>query len=646
MVSPLLKSESSLRYRRDIDGLRAVAILAVIGFHAFPDIIRGGFIGVDIFFVISGFLISTIIFRHLDKGDFSFIDFYARRIRRIFPALILVLLTSYAFGWWALVDSEYRQLGKHIAAGAGFVLNFILWDEVGYFDDLAETKPLLHLWSLAIEEQFYLIWPLALWFFHKKRFNLLWSTCAVALLSFGLSLYAKGAFFAPHARFWELMVGAILAHLMLYPKPFLARWQNAERETLFSWVGSGLIVIGILLIDKSRTFPGWWALLPTVGAALIIAAGMRGWANRYILSGRLMVGIGLISYPLYLWHWPLLTFARLLTNGTPPALVRMAAIALSFVLAWLTYVLLEKPIRFGAHSRGKTIGLLVVMVAVGCVGYHCYFKGGRPLDELRVSLVQFYGEDPFGEPIDSECTTRFPQFASYHRCRLSRPSSSPEILIIGDSHTGHYYEAVAQKWPNKTVMNLSFQACLPFVKSTNCRDVLETTYAFIEQQDSIKTVYLAGFWYHLMVGGCTEDIDAGCMLLPLNKKTVPDFKAVGKAYIARLLKAGKRVVFVKDNPNLNFNPLRCISRRPVKAMENVRVPCAMDRREFDNTTAEHRAAIDAIIAPFPDLIVFDSKRYLCNKRFCWAMKDGKLLYRDSHHLGEYGIALFAADLPL
>ena len=150
------------KYRPDIDGLRAIAVLSVVCFHAFPDLLKGGFIGVDIFFVISGFLISTIIFENLDKGTFSFSEFYSRRIKRIFPALLLVLIACYSFGWFALLADEHKQLGKHIAAGAGFVSNFVFWNESGYFDNAAETKPLLHLWTLGIEEQFYIIWPLLL----------------------------------------------------------------------------------------------------------------------------------------------------------------------------------------------------------------------------------------------------------------------------------------------------------------------------------------------------------------------------------------------------------------------------------------------------------------------------------------------------
>ena len=214
---------SHSKYRPDIDGLRAIAVLSVVAFHAFPSWIRGGFIGVDVFFVISGYLISTIIFENLDKGTFSFSEFYSRRIRRIFPALLLVLIACFAFGWFALLADEYKQLGKHIAAGAGFISNFILWNESGYFDNSADAKPLLHLWSLGIEEQFYIVWPLLLWFVWKRKFNLLTITIVLAVASFILNL--KGVkqdmvatFYSPQPRFWELLCGSLLAWFTLYKK--------------------------------------------------------------------------------------------------------------------------------------------------------------------------------------------------------------------------------------------------------------------------------------------------------------------------------------------------------------------------------------------------------------------------------------------
>ena len=368
-------------------------MLSVVAFHAFPGWMKGGFIGVDVFFVISGFLISTIIFENLDRGTFSFAEFYARRIRRIFPALVFVLLSSLIFGWLALIPDELNQLGKHIAAGAGFVSNFVLWSEAGYFDNSAETKPLLHLWSLGIEEQFYIIWPFVLWLAWKKNFNLLTLTILVYILSFYLNLKgvkkdATATFYSPQTRFWELLSGSILAWFSLYKKDAFANsklridgWLvkvvcretvEADRKILsnvISFVGSLLLMYGFCRITKDVSFPGKWAVIPVLGAILIILAGPKAWINRKILSNKVAIWFGLISFPLYLWHWPILSFARIIRNEVPSLSIRIAAIVLSIALAWVTVNFFEKAFRFGdSKIRLKLLALCGTILALGSTG--------------------------------------------------------------------------------------------------------------------------------------------------------------------------------------------------------------------------------------------------------------------------------------
>ena len=296
----------------------------------------------DIFFVISGFLISTILLENLEKNSFSFTNFYARRIRRIFPALIVVLSFALIVGWFALFPDEYRLLGQHIFSSASFFQNLNLLSEVGYFDEAAETKPLLHLWSLGIEEQFYLIWPLLLWLGYKLKVNLLLLTVIIGLSSFGLNLIYSDtnqtfAFFSPLTRFWELLLGGVLAYSTLKKR------LNLHHKNL-SLVGIGLIAIGAITITSASTFPGWLALLPTFGAFFIIAASEQEIVNRYLLSNKVMVYLGLISYPLYLWHWVLLSFIRITESGEVAQEIRLSAVTLALLLAILTYHFIEKPI--------------------------------------------------------------------------------------------------------------------------------------------------------------------------------------------------------------------------------------------------------------------------------------------------------------
>lgn len=437
------------KYRPDIDGLRAIAILSVVAYHAFPRWIIGGFIGVDIFFVISGFLISTIIFERLDRGTFSFWDFYVRRIKRIFPALLLVLVACYVFGWFVLLADEYKQLGKHIAAGAGFISNIALIREAGYFASSSENKPLLHLWSLGIEEQFYIFWPLILWLAWKKKLNLLTITLVAALISFYLNIRGIGkdavaTFYSPQTRFWELLSGSLLAWATLYKKEFfspirlkLDRWaasivyrepQAPDGKTLsnvLSLCGLLLLIYGFFSINTKLQFPGKWALVPVLGATLIIAAGPAAWINRTLLSNRLMVWFGLISYCLYLWHWPLLSFARILEGGVPSRGIRISVVAFSILLAWLTHWFVEKPIRFGKYGKAKTWLLLVLMAMVGMTGYETYRRDG--IESRLGKSIQFISG--YKLCTESELTGEV--------CKLGNQKSNKLIIAFGDSHLLH-----------------------------------------------------------------------------------------------------------------------------------------------------------------------------------------------------------------
>ncbi len=381
------------KYRPDIDGLRAVAVLSVVAFHAFPAWMKGGFIGVDVFFVISGFLISTIIFENLDKGTFSFAEFYARRIKRIFPALLLVLSFCLIFGWFSLLPDELNQLGKHVIAGAGFVSNLVLWSESGYFDNSAETKPLLHLWSLGIEEQFYIVWPFLLWAAWKRRLNLLAVILSLLILSFVLNVWLihtdpVATYYSPLTRFWELLCGSLLAFYSFRRSKniFQSSQSSFVSSNALSFIGVAILVAGYVLINKELAFPGYWALLPVLGAVIIMLAGPNAFLNKKILSNKIFVWFGLISFPLYLWHWPLLSFARILYADTPPFKYRILAVLLSVILAWLTMKFVERPLRFGTHrSSLKVLGLsgfLVVLGIFGAILFSFNFQGFNFFEKL------------------------------------------------------------------------------------------------------------------------------------------------------------------------------------------------------------------------------------------------------------------------
>ncbi len=303
------------KYRPDIDGLRAIAVLSVVAFHAFPTWMKGGFIGVDVFFVISGFLISTIIFENLERGTFSFAEFYYRRIKRIFPALIIVLSSCLIFGWFSLLPEELNQLGKHILGGASFVSNLVLWSESGYFDNSAETKPLLHLWSLGIEEQFYIVWPFLVWAAWKRNINIFQVIILFFIVSFILNIWLihtnpVATFFSPLTRFWELLCGSLLAlyeirkgniyrlttQLLTTIGNFTLQFEQIipnrfTNSSLISFVGMGLLIGSFYFINKDFEFPGFWALVPILGSVMIIMAGPNAWPNKKSFLIRFLFGL-------------------------------------------------------------------------------------------------------------------------------------------------------------------------------------------------------------------------------------------------------------------------------------------------------------------------------------------------------------------
>jgi peptidoglycan/LPS O-acetylase OafA/YrhL len=348
-------------YRYDLDGLRGIAVIMAVTFHAFPGAWPGGFIGVEIFFVVSGFLIGTILLQSVKDGSFTYREFYARRVRRIFPALAVMLGAVLWAGWYLLLGDEYRQLGKHVVAGAGFFSNLAHWSEVGYFDKAAETKPLLHLWSLGVEEQFYIVLPPLLLLIHRLRLNTRATVGVLWLMSFALNLWLTSfdrtqAFYSPVPRLWELLTGCLLASYSLDPYPKLPQWfsswrANPRLQNMTALAGLLLILIPSALLDRFSHFPGGWTLLPVFGTAMLIAVGDRALINRHVLANRVLAWVGLISYPLYLWHWPLLSIAHTMQGEVPAVMTRAVLVTLSVILAWLTYRFVETPLRFGRWRR-------------------------------------------------------------------------------------------------------------------------------------------------------------------------------------------------------------------------------------------------------------------------------------------------------
>jgi peptidoglycan/LPS O-acetylase OafA/YrhL len=420
----------SLRYRSDIDGLRAVAVLGVVIYHAFPWVLPGGFIGVDIFFVISGYLISGILYKGHNAENFSFGEFYARRIRRLFPALITVLLLCLAYGWMILLPDEFRQLGKHVAAGTLFIQNFVFWNESGYFDTAANLKPLLHLWSLAVEEQFYIFFPPLLILLWKKPKILVPAMVVLLVASFvgNIIMSVQNSttdFFLTPYRAWEFLGGSLLA------------WWHYEKNheedvplhrNLLSWGGLLLLALGMAVIHTGDAYPGWRALLPVAGTLLLMEGGRDAWVNRKLLSHPAIVWVGLISYPLYLFHWPALSFVHIVKGEHPEPRYILMALLVSIVLTVLTYYFIEKKIRHNT-SRWTASALVAAFLITGLLGYAIRQKGFYP--RLSGSLLQEYSQASQEHNFfDGFSSSQFSDHIWLHEAG----GQGFKTLYVGDSH--------------------------------------------------------------------------------------------------------------------------------------------------------------------------------------------------------------------
>lgn len=493
-------------YRPDIDGLRAIAVIAVVIFHAFPNTLSGGFIGVDVFFVISGYLISGIILSSAEKGTFSYFDFYARRVRRIFPTLLIVLLACLLAGWYRMLPADYELLGKHVTAGAGFVSNFILWRESGYFDAAAESKPLLHLWSLAIEEQFYIVWPLLIVIAYKRSLG------AVALLAlgvFGLTFSANvfqiasdpiGTFYLPQTRFFELATGCILQCLVRQHSTGL----DTKASNLLASVGLVLILATAFFLSKTQSFPGGLALLPVGGAFLVIAAGANCFVNQKVIGNRILVSIGLISFPLYLWHWPLLYFLRHVESDITQAVLRGGAVIAAFILATLTYHFIEKPLRYGSRLKLKTTGLCLGMVVVGVIGIWIVQNSGisqrfPPLIQGIISLKY----DTTAAYREKTCFLKENNESVFGDCVSgAKDAASPSLFLWGDSHAAHLYPGISHTFASThRITQLTSGGCPPILnyamkERPNCISINNEIFERIKKERPTRVIMSAVWSNH------------------------------------------------------------------------------------------------------------------------------------------------------
>lgn len=618
-------------YRPDVDGLRAIAILSVIAYHAFPNSFPGGFIGVDIFFVISGYLISSIIVQNLHQQSFSFTWFYYRRVNRILPPLLLVLACTLIVGWPFLMNDEYLELGKHVSAGAVFSSNFVLWGEAGYFDRAAESKPLLHLWSLAIEEQFYIVWPLVLWLLFKCKRSPLVATGLLLLASFLFNIYSiqadpTGAFYSPLTRFWELLAGCLLAiheqNQRNAPGKTCSNGDQASPRLKEASAGAGalLLLLGFALINESRQFPGIWAALPVLGSALIILAGPNTRFNRAFLSIKVMVLVGTISFPLYLWHWPILAGARILEGQQPGSVQRAIAILLTFALAMLTKRWIENPVR-QQHNRPATALLLLALLAfVGLAGflprsavYQSYWERS-PAAALKQSAQ--------ASPLRDQC--HFPQtadFATRQPCSYF-DRSPPRVAVFGNSHAVELAHALGSTLAQRgiSITQYTMSGCRHLYRSSKPNDICDQWHAHalaqIAQNKTIDTVVIS-------------------FRNERHAEQPEDAQSLGRM-VDTLREHGKKVIFVLQAPMLKKD----IEHYIRTASDSEDIP-SRDLADWHKLYRHGYRLADTLKEK---VTLLDPTEHFCRDAACYAVIDRQSLFFDNDHMSLAGARIISEEI--
>jgi peptidoglycan/LPS O-acetylase OafA/YrhL len=639
-----------LEYRSEVDGMRALAIILVLMFHAYPSWLSGGFIGVDVFFTISGYLITCIILTELRSGQFSLTDFYIRRANRLFPSLLAVTSAVLVLGWFALFADEYKSLGRSTAAGAAFIANINAYFEVGYWDVASKYKPLLHLWSLGVEEQFYFVLPLLLWLAWRTKINSFVLLVACTLASFLLAITnvttdSAANFYLPLHRAWELLFGALLASLSL-----LFTRQPAKTNTtrhVAALTGLSMILFAAVFFDKATMPTIVASLLAVVGCSLLIWAGSTAWINQVIFSSRIFIYIGRISYPLYLWHWPLLSFAYIVDGRSPSSATLAFILVLSVALASITYHCIEQPLRLSNLPQGaKAAGTTVMLAIIGGLGYCVFVMNGIPSRQIdRYHATDFFTiqRPPVIQEDSHGCFNALPALfktqlqagqmvGTQVHCQADRIEEIT-IALIGDSNAGQYAKDLSDQY-GRSLLTIHSSG-RPYIRHINHDAISQEILSFLAQQPSIKTVVLA----HLGVQMTQGDSPSLSNMLRL---TNPNYELGLKQTIQTLQAAGKRVIWLGSIPILDFDPKSCHTR-PF-SLKQLTERCTITRAELRQTHRPYLEAIKRIRADMPNLEIVDAMDYLCDLEVCYAKKEGVILYADKTHLNQYGSSLVAQPI--
>lgn len=644
-------------YRPEIDGLRAIAIVPVVLFHFDFAAVSGGFVGVDIFFVISGFLIGGILWNELqDTGRISLGRFFMRRIRRLAPAYYVMVFTTFVAGWFILLPFEFREFGKEILAATVYLSNVYFWMGTGYFDALAGERTLLHTWSLAVEEQFYLVFPILLILLARARRLIPWVLIGLGIVSLVACIMVTAtsqatAFYLFPFRAWELLAGVMLA--------IIGRERNFNWQVhaALSWVGLALLLGAIVLIEKGDGFPGAWALLPVIGTVLMIANGQhQNLVNRMLCSWPFLF-FGAISYSLYLWHWPMAVLARYYFDSEIGTQLALVLIIVSVLLAWASLHLVENPVR---KNRLPTLRLLggygIASMAALAIGAAVYLKDGI-IDRFDSDLHPMIHATRGFHQDWSRCTTPADgPFAGVEVCPIG-PSGPPKVLIWGDSHARAFKEGLERAaFESDTPALLIWRGgCPPLVGL----DKFETASTRFENESctrhnnriasaiealpsSYETVLLIGRWAYYAEGKGVGADAHNLVEITRNEASTFEAETGPEIFKGALLQttgvieqAGLTPMVMRQPPEIFDFSVRAAARALAYGQTTLEGLAVAEGQTPIGPVLARNAAVDSVLQAF-DGRVIDTWQRICAPDACRAMQGEEVYYFDNNHLTNTG----------
>lgn len=644
-----------MKYRKDIDGLRAVAVLPIVLFHVGYKWIPGGFVGVDIFFVISGYLISSIILSEISTGRFSFRRFYGRRVRRIVPALIFTLLATLVAGYFFLLPNEYEDLTRSAIAALAFVPNIHFWlTSSTYFGLDVVVTPLLHTWSLGVEEQFYILFPFSLYLLLTRTtrktafFVLLTILCASLTLNMvAVSIDPKYAFYMLPTRAWEFLAGVVLSLGIL---PSVTRRYLAN---LYATIGTGLLVFSFLKINAHSLFPGRNAIPPVLGTALVIYSGeSAATVVSGFLSLRIMVGIGVISYSLYLWHWPVTVYTNLYSDARYN---RVFIILVSLTLAWISHRYVEtryRSRRSMAITAKPLRELRIPFALVSLVALCIFLTKGFP-DRIPKTDWKFVKNDANISQI-GDCKPFSGSPASGAQiCRLGRPDTQPSFVLWGDSHARAISTAlnIAASKLGTSGLLLWDHGCQPLVgvfrkDKHRCQIFNNAASVYIHDHPSLKQVFLAGYWRVPFNGHGYDNDHFLIMDKNTSYRSSNENRHVFRRGIQRTIDGlkGRKITIIQDIPEIGSQFGKSVSSQFVRAAwlhPGIHRNLVYNEGEDPFEDTFYQTLVKPLLAANRGIRYLKVISALCSENKCPLILNGGLSYHDGDHLSQYGASLLA-----